>query len=130
MVQRTFTQWLKQVNHLTDYYQMLADSILSDGNFPDAPTKSPNRRYLRLEARYCGKDQVLAFDDLWLEYERECMPKRPKDTRRTVDQIKHEERQRIVDLMTEYVTEHRTGQYDDFCDWLLDKLEKISMGEE
>ena len=127
---KTFAEWLKENKNETELFRKLAEDILNDEDFPNAPMKAPNRRYLRLEANYCGHYQLLAFDDLWAWYEEKCMPKRPKDTHKTAEQVRQEERQRIVDLMTEYVTEYRTGQYDDFCDKLLDKLERISVGEE
>lgn len=128
---KTFTEWLKTADkNETELFRKLAEDILNDEDFPNAPMKAPNRRYLRLEANYCGHYQLLAFDDLWTWYEEKCMPKRPKDTHKTAEQIRQEERQRIVDQLTLWAMENRTGICDGFCDALIEELEQIAIGKE
>lgn len=106
-------------------YEDLAGAILNDPSFPDNPAKSPNRRYLRIEARYCGQYRLELFDDLWTEYVNECKPAQPTEWRDRKEHYRAEERHRIVDLLTEFVEENRTGCCDGFCDKILDELEKL-----
>ena len=118
----TFKEWLKE-KHLTSDYEDLAESILEDEDFPNLPQKSPNRRYLRINATYCGYTQLLLFDDLWLEFDHECLPK--KITENRAEGYRRAERERIVDHLTQFVTECRTGVCDSLCDKFLDELERL-----
>lgn len=120
----TFKEWLKG-KHLTSDYEGLAESILEDEDFPNLPQKSPNRRYLRINAAYCGYTQLLLFDDLWLEYDHECMPRRIVSRRDLPEMYRRAERERIIDHLTLFVEEYRTGICDSLCDKFLDELERL-----
>lgn len=120
----TFKEWLKN-KHLTDAYKDIAEAIVEDEYFPNIPQKSPNRRYLRIEAKYCGYFQLQLFDDLWLEYEKECLPKRAGEWRDRAEMYRRAERERLVNHLTQFVEENRTGICDSLCDKFLDELERL-----
>lgn len=123
----TFKEWLKKQHFLADDYEYIAECIEGDEDFPNLPQKSPNRRYLRIEAKYCGYSQLLAFDDLWNEYEADCLPKRSTEWRDRAKEYRRAERQEIVNHLTRFVEEYRTGVCDSLCDKFLDELERLGM---
>lgn len=123
-----FKEWSKEKQRVfASAYLEFTDKIIEDSSFPDSPIKAQNRRYLRIEAGYAGYTQLLMFDDLWTEYEKECLPKKTDDWRKKTEKIRQAERIEICEKITEFISDNRTGVCDGFCDKLTDFVEKLTI---
>lgn len=124
----TFKGWLDHISKeglFTDVYQQFADTVLEDNNFPDTQIKAQNRRYLRINAGYVGRIELTLFDDLWTEYEKECLPKKTAEWKERNRKVRQAEREDVCNKIMEYIADNRTGLYDGFCDKLTDYIEKL-----
>lgn len=125
---KTFKEWASQSSEaglFASIYQRFVDTVLEDIDFPDAPIKAQNRRYLRLNAGYAGCIELTLFDDLWTEYEKECLPKRDSEWKERNRKVRQAEREDVCNTIMEYIADNRTGLYDGFCDKLTDYIEKL-----
>lgn len=123
---QTFRDYVKEkyLDSEFDLYRNLAENVVEDDNFPTTPKKSALKRYVRLEAGYGGHYACMAIDDMWTEYERDVLPKRTPDKRKTADEI----RQEMADDIISFIEDYRTGLNDDLLDKITDHVEMLVQG--
>lgn len=121
---QTFRDYVKEkyLDSEFDLYRNLAENVVEDDNFPTTPKKSALKRYVRLEAGYGGHYACMAIDDMWTEYERDVLPKRTPDKRKTADEI----RQDMAEKLISWVEDYRTGINDDLCDKFVAEIERLA----